>query len=155
MSRLSVKKTASAIQIALRQFTVGEDGTSGSALIEFTIFAPVIVVAGIYSADFGLYYFHQARVQNAAQAGAQYAITKGSPPPFSSINGITINSSTDIYCPESLSTPVAPDFSCADGSKAGSYIIVTSQVTYNTLARFGRFSNATYSLTGSAMVRVQ
>src|SRR4051812_22720068 len=99
--RRSPKKTASAILHAIRRFMVGEDGTSGSALVEFTIFAPVLVVASIYTADFGLYYLYQARVQNAAQAGAQYAILKAAPPPFSTINGITINSSTNIYCPES------------------------------------------------------
>ena len=136
-------------------FMIGEGGTSGAALVEFTIFAPLFVVASIYTADFGLYYFSQMKVQNAAQAGAQYAIVNAASPPFSSINDTTISSSTNYYCPSSLSTPVALNSTCSDGSIAGKYITVSSQATYNTLVRFGLFSNATYPLAGSAMVRVQ
>jgi Flp pilus assembly protein TadG len=136
-------------------FMVGEDGTSGAALVEFTIFAPLLVVASIYTADFGLYYFSQMKVQSAAQAAAQYAIVNASAPTDTSINGITVSSSTNYYCPDSLSTPVSLNSTCSDGSIAGKYITVTSSATYNTLVRFGRFSNSTYALAGSAMVRVQ
>jgi Flp pilus assembly protein TadG len=50
---------------------VGEDG---AALIEFTLFAPLLVVASIYTMDFGLLFYNKMEVQNAAQAGADWAI---------------------------------------------------------------------------------
>jgi Flp pilus assembly protein TadG len=142
---------------AIHMFMVGEAGTSGAALVEFTIFVPFLVATSICTADFGLYYFQQMQVQNAAQAGAQYAIVNATAPPFSSINGITISSSTNYYCPSSLSTPVTLNSICSDNdnSIAGKYITVSSQATYNTLVRSGFFPNATYALAGSAMVRVQ
>jgi Flp pilus assembly protein TadG len=150
MSRQIPKKTTHAIQQAIRMFTVGEDGASGAAIVEFTIFAPLLVVASIYTTDFGLYYFNQMEVQNAAQTGAEYAILNAAPP--SSINGITISPpSMTYYC---QSTPVE-NSTCSDGSIAEKYITVLSQATYNTLSRFGFFSNATYTLNGFATVRVQ
>jgi hypothetical protein len=146
-------------------FMIGEGGTSGAALVEFTIFAPLFVVASIYTADFGLYYYSQMKVQNAAQAGAQYAIVNGFfPQSFSSINGITITNQDcpgglglcyNYYCPSSLTTPVALDTPCSDGSTAGKYITIHAQATYNTFVRYWLFPNATYPLAGSAMVRVQ
>jgi hypothetical protein len=158
MSRQIPKKTTYAIQQAIRMFMVGEDGASGAAIVEFTIFAPLLVVASIYTADFGLYYFNQMEVQNAAQTGAEYAILNAAPPSSipcaSRCTGITISSATNYYCPSLLSTPVGSDTICSDGSLE-KYITVSSQATYNTLARFGLFSNATYTLAGFATVRVQ
>jgi Flp pilus assembly protein TadG len=46
----------------------------GAALVEFTILAPMLLAAAIYTMDFGLLVFNKMEVQNAAQAGAQYAV---------------------------------------------------------------------------------
>jgi Flp pilus assembly protein TadG len=53
---------------------VGADGISGGAMVEFTVFAPILLIMAIYTMDFGLLMFSKMEVQNAAQAGAQYAI---------------------------------------------------------------------------------
>ena len=53
---------------------VGEDGIAGAALVEFTLFAPLLVVMSIYTMDFGLLFYNKMELQNAAQAGAQWAI---------------------------------------------------------------------------------
>ena len=55
-------------------FLVGEDGIAGAALVEFTLFAPLLVIASIYTMDFGFLFYNQMEMQNAAQAGAQWAI---------------------------------------------------------------------------------
>ena len=47
---------------------------AGAALIEFTLFAPLLVVMSMYTMDFGLFFFRQMEVQNAAQAGVDWAI---------------------------------------------------------------------------------
>jgi Flp pilus assembly protein TadG len=50
------------------------DAESGAALVEFTLFAPILLAIAVYTMDFGLLFFTKVEVQNAAQAGAQYAI---------------------------------------------------------------------------------
>jgi hypothetical protein len=52
----------------------GEDGTSGSVLVEATIFVPMLVGMSIYVMDFGLLFYNKIEVQNAVQAGAQWAV---------------------------------------------------------------------------------
>ena len=68
------KRTTPAIWQAIRMFMVGEDGISGAALVELTLFAPMLLVGTVYILDYGLFFFKQMEVQNAAQASAQYAI---------------------------------------------------------------------------------
>src|SRR5437879_13237371 len=64
----------SAVWRAIRAFLIGADGISGGAMVEFTIFAPMLLTIAIYTMDFGLLTFSKMEVQNAAQAGIQYAI---------------------------------------------------------------------------------
>ena len=52
------------IRQAIRRFLVGEDGIAGSALVEFSIFAPLLVVVSIYTMDFSLLFYRQMQVQN-------------------------------------------------------------------------------------------
>jgi Flp pilus assembly protein TadG len=49
-------------------------GEEGAAIVEATIVAPILVVMGIYAADFGLLFYNKMEMQNAAQAGAQWAL---------------------------------------------------------------------------------
>jgi Flp pilus assembly protein TadG len=164
MSRQSpISKRTSGIRQAIRMFMVGEDGISGAALVEITIFAPMLLVSSIYIMDYGLYFFKQMEVQNAAQASAQYAIVNASAPSATDFTGnqITINSPTQsYYCPPKTPPPytltsVAQNTTCPDGSIAGKYITVTATATYNSFVRFGAFSKSSYTITGFAMVRVQ
>ena len=59
---------------AIRRFLVGEEGIAGAALVEFTIFAPMLVIMSIYTMDYGLLFYKKLELQNAAQAGAQWAM---------------------------------------------------------------------------------
>ena len=52
----------------------GEEGTEGAALVEATIFVPILVAMCVYTADFGLIFYNEMEVQNIAQAGAQWAM---------------------------------------------------------------------------------
>jgi hypothetical protein len=144
-----------AVWRAVRSFLIADDG---AALVELTLFVPLLVVASIYAMDFGLYFFHQIQAQNAAQSAVQYAIVTGYSPPFSSINQFTVNASRGTYCPSTSSpylTSVNPNTTCPDGSNAGNYVQISTQATYQTLVPFGYFSNNSYSVSGSAWVRVQ
>src|SRR6478752_6103638 len=74
MSTQTLISKRTAIRHAIRDFMVGEGGIAGAALIEFTLFAPLLVVMSIYTMDFGLLFYRQMQVQNAAQAGVDWAI---------------------------------------------------------------------------------
>ena len=74
MSRQTRISKGTAVRHAIRRFLVGEDGTEGAALVEFTIFAPLLVIMSIYTMDFGLLFFNRLAMQNAAQAGAYWAL---------------------------------------------------------------------------------
>ena len=74
---------------AIRNFMVGPDGIAGVALIEFTIFLPIVVVMSIYTMDFGLLIWRKMEVQHAAQAGAQYAMVHGYSSPSSISSAVT------------------------------------------------------------------
>jgi Flp pilus assembly protein TadG len=53
---------------------IEKDGIAGAALVEFTIFAPMLAIMSIYTMDFGLVFYKKLELQNAAQAGVQWAI---------------------------------------------------------------------------------
>ena len=120
MSRQTPISKITAIRQAIRNFMVGEDGIAGTALIEFTLCAPLLVVMSIYTMDFGLEYYKQLKVQNAAQAGADWAIANRifnssyiSTAATNAINDATISVSTPILqcgCPSSagVTTPPIP-----------------------------------------------
>ena len=74
MSRQKSISKRTAIWPAFQRLVFGEDGTAGAVLVEATIIAPILVVMSIYVAGFGLLFYNKMVVQNAAQAGAQWAI---------------------------------------------------------------------------------
>jgi hypothetical protein len=49
--------------------------TDGAALIEITLFVPFLALTSVAIINFGLYFWYQTEVVNAAQAGAQWAIS--------------------------------------------------------------------------------
>ena len=151
------KRTTSAIWQAIRRCTVETDG---AALVEFTVFASILLVMAIYAMDFGLYFSKWMAVQNAAQAGGQYVMVNGSCPAFTQINNFTISCATNYYCPSSsspyLTGPVVQGSPCGVGGLvAGQYAEVSAQTTYNTFAPYGLLSNSSYTLTATAWVRIQ
>ena len=116
---------------------------SGASAVEFAILLPFLMtlVAGL--CDFGLAVFTGIQVQEAAQAGAEYALLKG----YDSANiqtamrnatifGSNITAGTptkNTYCMTDLTTVVAAGSSCGGSEKAGTYVTVTASKTYTTL----------------------
>lgn len=162
-----LRRTTYALLQAVRRFMAGTDG---SALIEFTIFVPIIVVMCIYVIDFGSLIWHKMQVQHAAQAGAQYAILKGFN--LSNISLAVTNNTTytspsttsisaspapnQFYgCPSNTGvTSVTQNSNCPDGSVAGTYVTVSAHATHTPLLPYGLISS-TYNLTAQATVRIQ
>ena len=162
---------------AIRRFLVGEDGIAGSALIEFTLCAPLLVAMSIYTMDFSLLFYRQMQVQNAAQAGVDWGMVNHifnaadiNTAVTNATNYTAISVSTGYPkwrcgCPSStgvtftastapLPCPVCP---LAGGGSAvgGLYATVQTQATWNTFIRYGLLSSATRTLTAQATARIQ
>jgi Flp pilus assembly protein TadG len=153
---------------AIRRFMVE---TEGAALLEFTLSVLPLVTIAIYTMDFGLYFLFQMAVQNAAQAGAQYAIVYGySSSSISSVvtnatnyTAITASSTQFCGCPSATGVtnlgnvlPCSTSYStCSNGSSAGTYVTVTAtpKTAYQSFVPYGLFSTSP-TVGGSATVRL-
>jgi Flp pilus assembly protein TadG len=172
-------RTTSAIRQAIRRFILGDDGI---ALVEFTIFTPILIVMSIYIMDFGLYFFNKLEMQNAAQAGTQWAIATGlyndSDIQVAAKNAVPamflptqIYVTTNEFCGCPSSTRVAlydstkPSGICPSGvtcvvgtntEAAGNYVTVTATTVsqYKSFIPYGLFS-IDPDITGTSTVRIQ
>jgi Flp pilus assembly protein TadG len=149
-------------------------GYAGAALVEFTLFAPLLVVMSIYTMDFGLLFINRIEVQSAASAGLQWAIanrvynsldistavTNATNDPAISVSagypllrcgcpsgtGVTFTTYNGATCP-----------SCGGSLEGGLYVTAKTQATYNALVSYGLFSgaSATRTLTAESTARIQ
>ena len=162
---------------AIRRFLVGEDGIAGSAIIEFTLVAPLLVVMSIYTMDFGLQYYRQMQVQNAAQAGVDWAIANhiynnaaigAAVTNATNYTDISVStgypiercgcpSSTGVTFTANTAPALCPACPVAGGGSivGGLYVTVQTQATWNSFARYGLFSSASRTLTAQATARIQ
>ncbi len=148
---------------------VGEGGIAGAALIEFTIFAPLLVFMSIYTTDFGLRFFEKMEVQNAAQAGADWAIANrvyNSSAISTAVSYATTISTAPISvssgypkeqcgCPSSTGvtfTTYSGDTCPKCGSSAGGlYVTVQAQATFSSSLT----SSTPYVYTAQSTARIQ
>jgi len=171
-SRRKSRSIGSALRQAVRRVMFGEEGT---ALIEASIIAPILVGMSIYAADFGLLFYTNMQVQNAAQAGAQWAIANRI---FNSANvqtaatnatpltGVTITPSEFCGCSVSSSGSAgvtslaagsctsAPNSTCNGSGVEGNYVRVTATKTYNSFVPFGLIAR-TYNVSATTTARIQ
>jgi Flp pilus assembly protein TadG len=140
--------------------------SAGTAAIEFALAAPLLLGLLMPVADLGLAFSRQIQVQQAAQAGAQYASLH--PWNSSSIDSITsaVTSATQLSaltaapapyqtcgCPDgSKITAATCDSLCANGESAGYYIVVNAQLPYSPILPYSLLGNSV-NLTAQATVR--
>lgn len=136
----------------------------GNAAIEFALLATPLTVLLVGTADYGLGIYRQMEVQNAAQAGAEYALKHG----FSTVNistAVTLATPLAVSatptpaetcgCPSGTTISAATCAStCANGQTAGYYVTVDAQATYTTILPYPGIPNS-YTLTASSTVRIQ
>lgn len=164
-----------AIRKAFYRLLFEEDG---AALVEATILAPILVAMGVYVADFGLLFYTKIQVQNAAQAGAQWAIanrpvsnpadvqtaaqnattlTGVTVPLPSQFCGCSVDSSGNVGVTQlstgACTTP-APGATCNTSGVAGNYVTVTATKSYNSLVPFGLIAS-NYTISSTTTVRIQ
>ena len=136
----------------------------GNAAIEFSIAAPVLVIIFVPMIDIGMMVYQQMQVQDAAQAGAQYAMAHG-------WNSSSVQSAVTSATPLSVSASPAPSKSCgcpdgssvsaascgsncSDGRPAGSYVTVSAQATYTPLIPYPVMGSSV-TLSAQATARIQ
>jgi Flp pilus assembly protein TadG len=136
----------------------------GSAAVEFSIAAPVLTIILVPMVDIGMAVYQQMQVQDAAQAGAQYAMAHGwnSSSIQSAVTSATALSvsaspapSKSCGCPDGSSVTAATCGSnCSDGRPAGSYVTVNAQATYTPLFSYPVMGSSV-TLSAQATARIQ
>ena len=165
MGYLFSKRAASAVRQALCRFIGNKDeAIRGVASIELAIIAPVLLLFMICTLDLGVGVYRNMQVQNAAQAGAQYAIAHGFQATLissavanaTSFSGISANPAPNQFCGCAASTGVtnaACGSRCSGGLLAATYVTVSAQGTYNTLFPYPVIPNS-FTFTARPTVRI-
>ena len=147
-----------------RFFTRAARNTSGAAAIEFGIIVPILSLMVIAIADIGFGVYRKMQVEDAAQAGAEWAIRNG----FDS-NGIS-NAVTSATSASIAASPAPQQFCgcatgasvnsatcgtpCPGGAMAGTYATVSAQLTYNTTLNYVVVPS-NYNFSAQSTVRLQ
>jgi Flp pilus assembly protein TadG len=153
-------------QRSLRRFVKGcEEGVSGAAAVEFAIIVPVLLVLLVFTIDLSIGFYRKMQVQNAAQAGAQYAAVHGFDATSVSIailsatsfSGIAASPAPSQFCGCPTSTGVTTTTcgsSCASGSAPGTYVRASTVGSYNTVFSYPGIPKP-FNFIGQATVRLQ
>ena len=139
--------------------------TRAVAAIEFGIMIPLLSLMVVSVTDIGLAIYRKMQVENAAQAGAQYAIARGydttgiSSAVTSATNSTAITASPAPVqfcgCPTSTGVnTVSCGSICTGGAQAGTYATVSAQATYYTLMNY-QIVAATYTYNAQSTARLQ
>lgn len=141
------------------------DDSRGVAAIEFAMIVPVLLFMMVGVTDLGMGLYADMQVQNAAQAGAQYAIAHGytassistAVTSATSFSGITVSAGPTKFCgcPSSTGVTTATCSStCDNGTSAGTYVTVSASGTYTTLLPYPLIPT-TYTFVHPSTVRIQ
>ena len=141
------------------------DCEQGVAAIEAALIVPILVVALVCTTDLGMGIYRKMQVQNAAQAGAEYAVTHGFTPSAISSAATAATSFSAIQavpaparfcgCPsETGVTGAACDSNCSGGVAPGTYVTVSTQATYNTILPYPAMPR-NFVFTAQSTVRIQ
>jgi len=139
--------------------------TRGTAAIEFGVLVPLLTLMVVSVVDVALAVYRKVQVENAAQAGVEYAIAHGfdvnaiSAAVANATNStaITANPAPAKYC-GCANTSGVDSMSCGSvcpgGGVAGTYTTVSAQATYWTIVNY-QVVPVSYSISMQAMARLQ
>ena len=139
-----------------------ERGLSG---IEFAMIAPVLILAFIATADFGLAIYAKMEVENAAQAGTQYAAVNGytsssvssAVTSTTSLSGLSASPAPTEFCgcPSTSGVSTATcNTNCASGAAAGTYVTASAKATYSTIISYPGIPDS-YTFSSTSTVRIK
>ncbi|MGH8552101.1 MAG: TadE family protein [Methylococcales bacterium] len=172
MKNILAKPAVAAMRRLLRRFIGGaEDGSGGSVAVEAALILPTLVLMMIATADFGMGFYRKMQVQDAAQAGAQWAAANSkfdstkistavtsatsfsgiaaSPAPLqrcgcAASTGVTFNGDTAPFCTSR----------CSDTTVSGTYVTVSATATYTTMLPYPKIP-ASFSFRADTTARIQ
>jgi Flp pilus assembly protein TadG len=141
------------------------DAEDGVSAIEFAFVAGILSMLLLGICDFGLGFWQQMQVANAARAGAEFAVKNG----YNTTNiQTTVTNATNLPgvqaspapsstcgCPDAATgvTAMSCGASCPNGGTTGTFVTVSAQVSYRTLFAWPGISNP-MTLASSATVRL-
>jgi Flp pilus assembly protein TadG len=137
----------------------------GLAGIEFAIIAPVLILSFIATADFGLAIYAKMEVENAAQAGTEYAAVNGyssdtvssAVTNATSLSGVSASPAPSEFCgcPSTSGVTTATcNTNCASGAVAGTYVSASAQATYSTIISYPGIPGS-YTFSSTSTVRIK
>ena len=162
---MNLRNVFTVMSRSLRPFMSGSaSGTGGTIAIEFAIIGPTLVLMMACTVDLGMGIYRKMQVQNAAQAGAEYAIAHGFTSSIAnavtnatSFSGIAATPVPNQFCgcPSSSSVTAATcNSACPSGAVAGTYVAVSAQGTYNTILPYPLIPNS-FLFAAQSTVRIQ
>jgi len=137
----------------------------GNAAIEFALATPILLGLLVPVADLGIAFTQQIQVQQAAQAGAQYALLHGysssaisnAVTAATNLPGVSAAPAPSQSCGCPTGTAIASaacSSTCSNGETAGTYVYVNAQSSYNPVLPYSVLGSGV-TLTAQATVRVQ
>lgn len=149
----------------MRQVRAAVSDQRGVAAAEFGILVPLLSLMVVSVTDVGLALYRKMQVENAAQAGAQYAIARGFDASGIANAVASATSATNITaspppvqfcgCPTAAGVSAATCGTvCTGGAQAGTYTTVSARATYYTIIDY-QIVSATYTYTAQSTARLQ
>jgi Flp pilus assembly protein TadG len=138
----------------------------GTAAIEFGVIGTFLGLLLLGLVDFGMGYWRQMQVGNAARAGVEYAITNGwDQAKITTVVGGATGWGSITATPAPTKTCGCPDVtagiaaatcgaSCTGGGTAGTYVNVNARASYSTVFTYPGIANP-LTLNASTSVRIQ
>lgn len=164
IQKLSFRTRDRLLSAVQRYLRAAVRDTRGVAAIEFGLMIPVLSLMVVSVTDIGLAVYRKMQVEDAAQAGAQYAISHGfdtsgiSSAVTSATNSTAITASPPPVqfcgCPTSTGvSTVSCGTVCTGGVQAGTYMTVSAQATYYTLINYQMIANYTFNAQSTARLQ--
>jgi len=148
-----------------RFFARAASNTSGAVAVEFGFMVPVLALMVVSVIDIGLGVYRKMQVENAAQAGVQYAIVHGfdvnaisnAVTNATNSSAVTASPSPVTFCGcatgSGIST-VSCGTTCPGGALAATYTTVSAQATYSTILNY-QVVPYTYAFSNQSTARLQ
>jgi len=137
---------------------------SGAAAVELALALPFLAAVLLPMVDIGMAAYQQMAVDDAAQAGAAYALVHGwnssaiqtAVASASDIAGISASPAPSQFCGCPSGSAVATascGSNCANGQAAGTYVTVSARRSFTPLVPYSGFGASTV-LSASSTVRI-
>jgi Flp pilus assembly protein TadG len=139
--------------------------TQGAAAAELGLIAPLMLLMGVGIFDFGEAIFTDMEVQNAAQAGAQYAVANGfdakavsaAVQATTNFTSVSATPAPNQFCGCATNSGVnelSCNSTCTGGSSPGTYVTVSALGSYTTMIPYPGMPKS-FSFSAQSTVRLQ